>query len=450
MNMQGARLAGVGVFVLAGAALFTVALFMIGDRQMAFATKFTVYTEFAKITGLQPGAVIRVSGAKAGSVKEIEPPASPAGRFRVRMEITDDLRQLVRTDSVAAIETEGLVGGSFLAVTTGSAGAPEAPEGSTIPSREPFQIADLLQQMSDTIRKVNATIDDLKGGIEDAITLVGDTMDNANALIDDVNDDVKTMTSAGARISGDVAEIAEHIRKGEGTIGRLLKDDELYRRATGIAKSAEEIAADAREVVRQARRALDDFQSKDGAVGGLTGNLKDTLDEARTAMVGLAENMEALKRNFLFRGFFNNRGYFDLADISPAEYRQGALTAEGDRQPVRIWLHDNVIFERGTNGGDDMRIAEGGKARLDSALAPYLDRLGDSVVMIEGYADQGTEDERYLGSRARAVAARDYLIGKFHLDPRSTGAMPLGSETTGSPQGTRWSGIALAVFMEKR
>ena len=51
-----ARLAGVGVFVLSGLLLFAVGLFMIGDRQMAFVKKFTIYTEFRKITGLQPGA----------------------------------------------------------------------------------------------------------------------------------------------------------------------------------------------------------------------------------------------------------------------------------------------------------------------------------------------------------------------------------------------------------
>ena len=56
-----ARLAGVGVFVIGGLCLFTVGLFMIGDRQMAFAKKFTVYTEFKKITGLQPGGIVRVA-----------------------------------------------------------------------------------------------------------------------------------------------------------------------------------------------------------------------------------------------------------------------------------------------------------------------------------------------------------------------------------------------------
>ena len=50
-----ARLVGVGVFIIAGVALFTVALFMIGDRQMAFTRRFTLYTEFARVSGLQPG-----------------------------------------------------------------------------------------------------------------------------------------------------------------------------------------------------------------------------------------------------------------------------------------------------------------------------------------------------------------------------------------------------------
>src|SRR5688572_20037848 len=194
-----ARLAGVGMFVLTGLVLFATALFMIGERQLAFARKFVVYTEFTTITGLQPGAIVRVSGAPAGSVTDITPPADPSGKFRVRLEITEDLHQLVRTDSVAAIQTEGLVGGSFLAVTTGTADAARAADGSTIPGREPFLLADLFQQMSDTIGKVNATVDDLGAGIERALVSVDTTVGNANTLIIDVGDDVKMLASASAR-----------------------------------------------------------------------------------------------------------------------------------------------------------------------------------------------------------------------------------------------------------
>ena len=77
-----ARATGVGIFVIAGLLLFAIGLFMIGDRRMAFATKFTLYTQFARITGLQPGAIVRVAGAKAGSVIQILPPGRPSQRRR--------------------------------------------------------------------------------------------------------------------------------------------------------------------------------------------------------------------------------------------------------------------------------------------------------------------------------------------------------------------------------
>jgi phospholipid/cholesterol/gamma-HCH transport system substrate-binding protein len=71
-----ARLVGVGIFVLGGLLLFTLGLFMIGSRQMLFAKKFVLYTEFKKITGLQPGAIVRVSGAR--------PERSPKSSRRIR------------------------------------------------------------------------------------------------------------------------------------------------------------------------------------------------------------------------------------------------------------------------------------------------------------------------------------------------------------------------------
>lgn len=440
-----ARLAGVGVFVLTGLVLFAIALFMIGERQLAFAQKFVIYTEFTTITGLQPGAIVRVSGAPGGSVTDIEAPNDPSGKFRVRLEITEDLHQLVRTDSVAAIQTEGLVGGSFLAVTTGTAGAPRAPEGSTILSREPFLLADLFQQMSDTVGKVNATVDQLGAGIEKTLASVDATVGNANALIEDVSDDVKTLASTSARITSDAAQIAERIRNGEGTIGRLLNDDELYQRVTTIARSAEVIAADTQRAVQQARQALDSFQSKDGQVASVTANLKQTLDEARSAITGLSDNMEALKRNFFFRGFFNRRGYFDLAEISPEEYRKGAL-AKGDRRASRVWLSDDLFIPAASDG--ELQLSDEGKMRLDAALTPHLQRLVDSILMVEGYSDEGSLASQFVVSRARAALVRDYLIDRFNLDPGAVGLMPLGADATGSPQGAKWSGIALAVFLE--
>ena len=444
-----ARLVGVGAFVIGGLLLFTVGLFMIGDRQMAFAKKFTIYTEFKKITGLQPGAIVRVSGAKAGAITQIVPPNGPGGKFRVELEITEDLHPLVRTDSLATIETEGLVGGSFLGVGTGTEQAAAAPPKSTIPSKEPFEISDLMQQMGDTIAKVNQTIDEMKDDVQRAVVAIGDTVDNANGLITAVSDDVKKMAAAGGRISEDAARISEGLRSGRGTVGKLLHDDELYRRATAVAKQAEQIAADTRQVVEKARKALEELQTKDGPIQSVVADVKETMDGARIAMSAFAENMEALKHNFLVRGFFNDRGFFNLATLSPAEYRAGALTRKGARRTVRIWLGAPVLFESDPEKPDSERLTDVGKARLDSAMGAFVDQVPSGALIVEGHAQQGTKDEQHLLSRQRASSVRSYLIGRFELDPLLTGVMPLGSDSQGSPNGAPWDGVALAVFQDK-
>ena len=447
------RLAGVGVFVVAGLLLFGIGLFMIGDRRMAFAKKFTIYTEFASVAGLQPGAIVRVSGAKAGSVTAILPPGRPSDKFRVRLEVIEDLHQLVRTDSVAAIETEGLVGGTFLEIGAGTDRAkPAAPE-STIAGREGLGFADLLQRMNETITQVNRTIaqvnttiagvqDDLEG----ALSAVSHTVDSANDLIDTVSEDVKVMTAAGARISRDAADISDALKNGQGTLGRLLNDDTLYQRAANIAAQTEQIASSARDVIEQARKALNEVQS---GSGGLSANVRQTLDDARSAMTSFADNMEALKHNFLLRGFFNDRGYFNLASLSPAQYRTGLLTRRNRRTVSRIWLAAPVLFEPDPGRPGTERLTDGGRARLDSAIAPFLDRLAAGVLMVEGYAAQGPRDQQYVQSRARASLIRDYLIGKFQLDPTTTGLMPMGSEAPESPDHGRWDGAALAAFLDR-
>ena len=86
-------------------------------------------------------------------------------------------------------------------------------------------------------------------------------------------------------------------------------------------------------------------------------------------MADLAENTEALKRSFFFRGFFNKRGYFDLQDVTVQQYREGALETS-DRRVLRIWIGTPVLFER-TDAGEE-RLSDAGKTRLDSAMSQFL------------------------------------------------------------------------------
>jgi phospholipid/cholesterol/gamma-HCH transport system substrate-binding protein len=170
-----------------------------------------------------------------------------------------------------------------------------------------------------------------------------------------------------------------------------------------------------------------------------------TLGQAREATADLADNMEALKHNFLFRGFFNRRGYFDLDQISPAQYRNGILE-NGNRKAMRIWLAAPVLFTAAANGTEEL-TAEG-RQRIDSAMTTFLRYLPTNPLVVEGYAMEGTAGDKYRVSRQRAGIIREYVLGKYGLAPQHTGYIALGADVEGSPEGEEWDGVALTLFLD--
>jgi phospholipid/cholesterol/gamma-HCH transport system substrate-binding protein len=444
--MNAAKAIGAGAFVVVGALLFTAALFMIGERRMLFVDRFTLFTEFRSLGQLEVGAIVRVGGLDAGEVTDIIVPASPDRPFRVRMEVREDLHQLIRTDSVATTQTEGLVGAIFVNIGTGTAQAPQVATSGTIPSREPFLISDLLTQASGSIALVTETVEMLRGDVERAVQSLALTAEQAHALVEEIRPDIVAMARNGSRISTETQQIMTAINEGRGTIGKLVQDDTLYQRARQIADEAQAVMVNVRQASDEARQAIADFRSPEGAALGLMGDMRATLTQAREATADLADNMEAMKRNFLLRGFFNRRGYYDLDDISPAEYRSGVLE-NGKRKAMRIWLSAAVLFEPGAN--DTEVLTADGRARIDSAMASYLEYVPSNPLVVEGFATGGTVGEQFRAARARAGIVREYIMSRYGLMPQNTGFISLGNDADGSPSGGAWDGVALTLFLDR-
>jgi phospholipid/cholesterol/gamma-HCH transport system substrate-binding protein len=436
--------AAVGAFVIAGVLLFAVGLFLIGDRRMLFDRSIEIYTEFANIAALEAGAKVRVGGMDAGEVSSIQVPPNPSAKFRVKLRIREDFHKLIRVDSLATVQTDGLVGNKFVQVEPGTDQAQVIPERGTIPSREAFELSAMLQRMSDTVDLIRTTIVALKGGIDDALQSVAETATEAQNLLNDVGTEAREIMASTQKVSRDLTVIVAEVREGKGTVGKLLADDSLYTSVKKISTDAEQAVASLREASEQAKGAVADLRGENGPLKGVTGDLQQTLASARDAMQDLEENTEALKHNFLFRGYFNRRGYFDLDELSVAQYRQGALETR-DRRALRIWIRASALFERDATGNE--RLTPDGQARIDSAMSQFIRYPRNSPFVIEGYAVGATNDERFLASRRRVQLVRDYLVGKFALDPAFVASMPMGQEASGSPDGNRWDGVALAMFV---
>jgi phospholipid/cholesterol/gamma-HCH transport system substrate-binding protein len=371
------------------------------------------------------------------------------------MRLRDDLRQLVRADSVPAIQTDGLVGNAFVQVSVGSENAPAVEPGATLEGRDPVEIADLILEGQTAFRTVASQVTDLKGDVATAIEALTGTANTATEVIDDVGQNVQTLTAASADVVRDAQTtlaqtngVIGDIRAGRGTIGRLVTDDALYTRIASTSQEVEQSMKNVREITDRTRALVADFAAPDGAAQQVAVALRNALADVQEATSDLAEGTEALKRNFLFRGFFRDRGFFDLDSVSREAYLSGAL--ENGRTAVRIWIDADGLFVTDPVTGAE-RLTNDGRRRLDSAMADLVRYPRDSPLVVEGYAVRASGEPEYLQSVDRAQLVRDYLLARFRRQATLTDIMPLGAEAIGSPRGdNRWSGVALALFVDNK
>jgi phospholipid/cholesterol/gamma-HCH transport system substrate-binding protein len=451
--MSSTRTAMVGAFVLGGLVLFAAGLFMIGDRRLLFADQFEVTTAFTKVTGLQVGTQVRVAGLDAGEVLEIRVPAVPSQPFVVRMRLREDLHHLVRTDSVCSVHTDGIVGSAFIQVSPGSDGAPIVAAGQTLEGRDMIEFSDLIAEGRDTFRTVTREVMDLKGDVSDAIVAATEATRTVDSVIQDTGSEIQTMMQTSTKaveevrhVLADARVIVSDIKAGQGTVGQLLTDDALYQRIKGLAGEAEKTMANLQAVTERARTTFDGVTARDSAAQQMIRSVQGTLAEAQEVMSDLSEGTEALKRNILFRGFFRDRGFFDLDAITRDAYLAGAL--EGDsRVALRVWIDAEGLFLRDAGGVEE--LTDAGRRRLDSSMADLVRYPRDSALVVEGYAQVTEGGAAHLLSAERAALVRDYLLSRFRRRATLTGVMAMGSQAPGSPSGDeRWSGVALTLFVD--
>ena len=186
------RLARLGAFIVLMLGVIVVGVFIIGSKQYLFRPTYQLKAQFETVVGLAAGADVQVGGVHSGTVQSIDLPHKPGEKVIVLMVLDRSTREIVKRDSVASIETEGLLGNQYLAVSFGSAGQPDVKDGDTIGSVPPLE-------MSAMVRKVD--------GILDSSQLA-----------------VVNVTQATAHLNS----VSAKIDSGQGTVGALVNDRQLY------------------------------------------------------------------------------------------------------------------------------------------------------------------------------------------------------------------------------
>ena len=436
--MGSPRLALVGAFVIGGLLLFAVGLFLIGDRRLLFSEQFEIEADFGNVAGVEISTAVRLSGMPAGEVIGIEIPDAPGGRFVVRMRVREDLHALVRTDSEAAILSDGLLGSAFIQLRAGSETAPLVPDGGALRGVDAVEIADLIAEGRETFRVAADQMVLMRADLSDTFVGFEETIASTTRLVDGIGNDVQRVTDASASLVDETRGMVAEVRRVMGTVTsgqeaveQVLNETEGTMRA--VRRSAERV-----------EDAIARFTGPDSATQRLLVDAGEVMGRAREAMGDVADNTEALKRNWLFRGFFSERGFYNLDELTVDEYR--TLLRDDRYAPLRIWLAADRLFVADPDGG--LILRDGAARRIEEAMGELLQYPRTSPIVVEGYATDGDIGRRMLDSLARAERVQRYVVRTFRR-AGAVGTMALGAEAARSPSGDgRWDGVALTLFAD--
>ena len=142
------RVARLGAFIVATLAVLAAGVFIIGSKEYLFSSTYQLKTQFDNVAGLAVGADVQVGGVHSGNVHNILLPHKPGDKVIVVMDLDRSTKEIIKSDSVASIETEGMLGNQYVAISFGSAGQAEVKDGGTIGSVPPLELGELLAKTS--------------------------------------------------------------------------------------------------------------------------------------------------------------------------------------------------------------------------------------------------------------------------------------------------------------
>src|ERR1022692_2838782 len=145
------RAARLGAFIVATLAILVVGVFIIGGKQYLFSSTYQLKAQFDNVAGLDAGGDVRVGGVHSGTVRDIVLPHKPGEKVTVVMDLGESTHEIIKQDSLVTIETEGLLGNQYLAISFGSAASSNVRDGDTLASQPPLEMSDLLAKTSDIL-----------------------------------------------------------------------------------------------------------------------------------------------------------------------------------------------------------------------------------------------------------------------------------------------------------
>jgi phospholipid/cholesterol/gamma-HCH transport system substrate-binding protein len=294
-------------------------LYMIGKNQDLFGDTYQLKARFENIQGLVAGNNVRFSGIHAGTVKKVKILSDTV--IEVTMIIDTKMQNIIRQNAIVSIGTDGLVGNKVVNITPAHQPAPLATEGDVLVSKKGVDTDEMLQ----TLYRTNNDIAVISAELKTTIQRVNSssalwTLLNDQSIPKDVKAAAANIRLATAKAGGtinDLNNIVADIKNGKGTAGIILKDssiaqnlNEAILKIKSVGDEADALAATVNKLLAGIQQ---DVNSGKGTVNTLlkdsllSHHISQSLENIQKGTDGFNQVMEALKHNFLLRGYFKKQ-----------------------------------------------------------------------------------------------------------------------------------------------
>jgi phospholipid/cholesterol/gamma-HCH transport system substrate-binding protein len=263
----------VGIFMVVALVAFLGMIYLLGARARLFESRYTIHADFTEVGGLIEGATVRLAGVQIGRVTGVNLPGQPGGKVRIDMSITKKYADRIRQNSVARIDTQGLLGDKIVEITVGTADAPPVQAGAVLAARDPTDIGQVMNEGAATVKNVAALAEGLKTMTE---TL------NKSGIVEDATAALRTtrnaaeqggqMIAEARKVTGQIGRLVDQVEKGKGWAHVLLYEEPVALRRVN-------------DTVTSLQATLDRIERGEGALGVLTS--KDSTAAAKKLVAAI-------------------------------------------------------------------------------------------------------------------------------------------------------------------
>ena len=234
----------VGILIVFAIAVLLWASFSGGGTSI-FENKISYFAYLDNVNGLVAGAPVWIAGVEVGNVSSIKfVNLDSAGQIEIKLRVIESVSNMITIDASVKLGTIGLLGDKYVEIIPGTLGKPEIPEDGIIRTTPTADLAAMMsegEELLSSSKGAMANLNEITTRIKDGQGTMGQLVANdqlyleltklissMTILVEGLQKNQERIAASIESVSGDLASITSRVDDNSGTLGRLVSDPGLY------------------------------------------------------------------------------------------------------------------------------------------------------------------------------------------------------------------------------